>query len=492
MEKKKKYLILTYGCQMNVHESEKLAGILEKNGYEVCTNATEADVVVFNTCAIRENAEQKIFGNIGELKNIKIANPEMIIAVGGCMSQQKNYADEIMSKFPYVDIVFGTHNLADFEEMLKKKIKSGKRVSSVVEDETIALRDSLQIARTSGVNAWVNIMYGCNNFCTYCIVPYVRGREVSRPLNDILREVENLLKEGYKQITLLGQNVNSYRGKDNDGNEISFAELLAKIDELDYKFRLRFMTSHPKDLSSEVIDVIASSKHICHGIHLPIQCGSDKILASMNRKYTTAQYMKLINEIKTKIPDVELTTDIIVGFPGETEEDFEGTLDIMKKVEYMQIFGFIYSKRKGTVAEKMAGHIDSKTKKERLSRLLEVKNEIVNRRTQEMLNKTYEVLVESYDAEKEILYCSLDSGKTITVKGSKNCVGEFVDVKVTSVRKSVIYGEIVDADKICDFKEKTFKYPIEVSILPKDEKSLKILRENKKSQKTINDLKSKK
>ena len=489
---KKKYLILTYGCQMNVHESEKLAGILENKGYEVCTNATEADVVVFNTCAIRENAEQKIFGNIGELKNIKIAKPDMIIAIGGCMSQQKNYAEEIMSRFPFVDIVFGTHNLADFESMLDEKIKKGKRIASVVEDETIALRDSLKISRTSGVNAWVNIMYGCNNFCTYCIVPYVRGREVSRPEKDILKEVENLLKEGYKQITLLGQNVNSYRGKDENGNEISFDKLLADIDKFDYKFRLRFMTSHPKDLSSEVIDVIANSKHICHGIHLPIQCGSDKILASMNRKYTTERYMKLINEIKEKISDAELTTDIIVGFPGETEEDFEGTLDIMKKVEYMQIFGFIYSKRKGTVAEKMSDHVDTKTKKERLSRLLEVKNEIINRKTQEMLGKVYEVLVESYDAEKDVLYGSLDSGKTISFKGHKNCVGEFIDVRVSQVRKSVIYGEIVDEGATENFKEKSFKCPIEVSILPKDQKGMKVLRENKKNQKAVNDLKSKK
>lgn len=489
---KKKYLVLTYGCQMNVHESEKLAGILEKNGYEVCNNATEADVVVFNTCAIRESAEQKIFGNIGELKNIKIAKPDMIIAIGGCMSQQKNYADEIMSRFPYVDIVFGTHNLADFEEMLKKKIESGKRVSSIVEDETIALRDSLQIARTSGVNAWVNIMYGCNNFCTYCIVPYVRGREISRPEKDILREVETLLKEGYKQITLLGQNVNSYRGKDENGNEISFAKLLEDLDKLDYKYRLRFMTSHPKDLSSEVIDVIANSKHICHGIHLPIQCGSDKILASMNRKYTREKYLALIDEIKSKISDVELTTDIIVGFPGETEEDFEGTLDIMKRVEYMQIFGFIYSKRKGTVAEKMSDHVDTKTKKERLSRLLEVKNEIINRRTQEMLGKTYEVLVESADEEKGVLYGSLDSGKTISFVGSKKCVGEFIEVRVSSVRKSVIYGEIVDVKATESFAVKNFKNPIEVSILPKDEKGMKILRENKKNQKIVNDNKSKK
>ena len=488
----KKYLILTYGCQMNVHESEKLAGILEDNGYAPCNNAVEADIVVFNTCAIRENAEQKIFGNIGELKNIKIAKPDMIIAIGGCMSQQKNYADEIMQKFPFVDIVFGTHNLADFENLLKQRKDSGKRVASVVEDETIALRDSLTISRTSGVNAWVNIMYGCNNFCTYCIVPYVRGREVSRPEADILREVKKLLEEGYKQITLLGQNVNSYKGKDANGNEITFAKLLADIDAFDYEFRLRFMTSHPKDLSSEVIETIASSKHICHGIHLPVQSGSDKILASMNRRYTKEKYLKLVDEIREKIPDAELTTDIIVGFPGETEEDFEDTLDVIRHSRYMQIFGFIYSKRKGTVAEQMSGHIDSKTKKDRLSRLLEVKNEIVCEMTNEMFGKTYRVLVESYDENKKLLYGSLDSGKTITFEGPKNAVGEFVDVKVIQVRKSVIYGELESEYKNKEYQEKLFKSPVEVSILPKDEKGMKLLRENKKNKKSENDTKSKK
>ena len=487
----KKYLILTYGCQMNVHESEKLAGILEANGYKPCTNAVEADIVVFNTCAIRENAEQKIYGNIGELKNIKLVKPEMIIAIGGCMSQQNKYADEIMKKFPFVDIVFGTHNLGDFENLLKKRVSSNKRVSEVVEDEEIAVRDAMKPVRTSGVNAWVNIMYGCNNFCTYCIVPYVRGREVSRPEQDILNEVENLLKEGYKQITLLGQNVNSYKGYNANGEQIGFAKLLKDIDALDFEFRLRFMTSHPKDLSSEVIDAIAGSKHICHGIHLPVQSGSDKVLASMNRRYTKEKYLKLVEEIKTKIPDAELTTDIIVGFPGETEEDFLDTLDVIKKARYMQIFGFIYSKRKGTVAEKMEGHIDVKTKKERLSRLLAVKNEIIDEQAKSMVGKVYKVLVESFEGDGK-LYGSLDSGKTISFAGTKNCVGEFVDVKVISARKSVIYGEIVDLDSTKTFKEKSFKLPIEVSILPKDQKNMKILRENKQVKKAQNDNKSRK
>ena len=486
----KKYLILTYGCQMNVHESEKLAGILEDNGYSVCDNAVDADIVVLNTCAIRENAEQKIFGNIGELKNIKLAKPEMIIAVGGCMSQQKNYASEIVKKFPFVDIVFGTHNLADFERLLKTRIKTGKRIAETTEDETIALRDNLNISRTSGVNAWVNIMYGCNNFCTYCIVPYVRGREVSRPEKDILREVERLLKDGYKQITILGQNVNSYAGVDENGNKVSFAQLLKDVDGFDGKYRVRFMTSHPRDLSSEAIDVIASSKHICHGIHLPVQSGSNNMLKAMNRHYDISRYNSVVDEIKAKIPDAELTTDIIVGFPGETDQDFEDTISVMKRTEYLQIFGFIYSKRKGTPAEKMVDPVDMKTKKERLNRLLEVKNEIIDRKSAEMLGKTYEVLVESYDAKNDILYGSLDSGKTITFKGNKACVGEFVDVKVTNVKKSVLVGEIVSDTSA--FVEKNFKTPIEVSILPKDQKSLKILRDNKKIAKDANDKKSKK
>lgn len=486
----KKYLILTFGCQMNVHESEKLAGILEQNGYKACDNAIDADIIVFNTCAIRENAEQKIFGNLGELKNIKIAKPETIIAIGGCMSQQKGVADDIMKRFPFVDIVFGTHNLADFERFLIERKTKGKRICEITDDEKIALRDNLNIARTSGVNAWVNIMYGCNNFCTYCIVPYVRGREVSRPEKDILNEVEKLLNQGYKQITLLGQNVNSYAGLDENGKEVSFAKLLADVDGFEGKYRIRFMTSHPKDLSSEAIDVIAKSKHICHGIHLPVQSGSDEMLRRMNRHYDIKRYNLVVDEIKSKIPDSELTTDIIVGFPGETEEDFEKTLDVMKRTEYLQIFGFIYSKRKGTPAEKMTNQVDEKQAKDRLNRLLELKNTIINKKSAQMLGKTYEVLVESYDEQKQVLYGSLDSGKTISFKGNKNAVGEFVMVKVIDVNKSVIYGEIVS--DVSGFKEKNYAYPIEVSILPKDQKNMKILRENKKSAKIINDQKSKK
>jgi tRNA-2-methylthio-N6-dimethylallyladenosine synthase len=400
-----------------------------------------------------------------------------------------NYANDIIKKFPFVDIVFGTHNLADFERLLKTRLSSGKRIAETTEDETIALRDNLNISRTSGVNAWVNIMYGCNNFCTYCIVPYVRGREVSRPEKDILNEVKKLISEGYKQITLLGQNVNSYCGVDEDGNKVSFAKLLSDIDAIEGKFRVRFMTSHPRDLSSEVIDVIADSKRVCHGIHLPVQSGSNNMLKLMNRHYDIARYNSLVDEIKTKIPDAELTTDIIVGFPGETDEDFEDTIAVMKRTEYMQIFGFIYSKRKGTPAEKMEDPVSLKTKKERLNRLLDVKNEIIDRKSALMLNNVYEVLIESYDEKNDILYGSLDSGKTITCKGTKACVGEFVDVKIVEVKKSVLFGEIVS--DISSFVLKEYKTPIDVSILPKGENSLKILRDNKKSVKEQNDKKSK-
>ena len=485
----KKYLVLTFGCQMNVHESEKLAGILEQNGYVACDNAIDADIVVFNTCAIRENAEQKIFGNLGELKNIKIAKPDMIIAIGGCMSQQNGVAQDIMKRFPFVDIVFGTHNLAEFERLLIERNIKGKKVCEITDDEKIALRDNLNIARTSGVNAWVNIMYGCNNFCTYCIVPYVRGREVSRPESDILKEVKALLDTGYKQITLLGQNVNSYAGLDENGNKVSFAKLLADVDSFEGKYRIRFMTSHPKDLSSEAIDVIAKSKRICHGIHLPVQSGSNEMLKKMNRHYDINRYNSVVDEIKEKIPDCELTTDIIVAFPGETDDDFNDTLNVMKRTEYLQIFGFIYSKRKGTPAEKMTEQVDAKVAQQRLAKLLDVKNEIINRKSAEMLGKTYEVLVESYDEKKKVLYGSLDSGKTISFKGNRDAVGEFVDVKVIDVKKSVIYGEIVS--DVTNFKEKNYSYPIEVSILPKGQKGMKLLRDNKQAIKSQNDNKSK-
>ena len=439
----KTYYINTYGCQMNVHESEKLAGILEEMGYKLAENDQVADVVVFNTCAIRESAEQKIFGNIGMLKSSKMSNPNKVIAVCGCMSQQKGYPELIIKKYPYVDIIFGTHNLARFKDFLILKQKQ-KRVVEVVETEDIKLRDSMVATRTSGTNAWVNITYGCNNFCTYCIVPYVRGREVSRPMEDIIKEVDSLLKKGFKQITLLGQNVNSY-GNDIEDVSVNFANLLKQLDNLDYKYRLRFMTSHPKDLSQEVIDAMANSKHICHYLHLPVQSGSDDVLKRMNRHYDTKRYFSLIDMARKAMPDIEFSSDIIVGFPGETEEDFLDTMNLVKRVRYQQLFTFIYSKRKGTVAEKMDNQVDIKVKKERLSRLIECEREIATEISNNYLGKTLEVLVEGVHPKKKgYLMGSTDFGKTISFPGDEKLLGSFVDVLVDKANHTTLSGKIVD------------------------------------------------
>ena len=438
-----KYYINTYGCQMNVHESEKLAGILENLGYTLADSDTTADVVVFNTCAIRESAEQKIFGNIGMLKNVKAKNPNMIIAICGCMSQQNGYAEQIVKKYPYVDIIFGTHNLAKFEDFLKQK-QSKKRVIEVVDTEDIRLRDSMKVSRTSGVNAWVNITYGCNNFCTYCIVPYVRGREVSRPMQDIIAEVESLLKQGYKQITLLGQNVNSY-GNDIEDSSVNFANLLNKLDSLPYKYRLRFMTSHPKDLSEEVVKTMANSKNICHYLHLPVQSGSNSVLKAMNRKYTREHYLSLIEMARKYMPDIEFSSDIIVGFPGETEQDFEDTVSLVSQVKYQQLFTFIYSRRKGTVADTMENQVDIKIKKQRLSKLIEVEHEIASQISQKYLNKTVEVLVEGVHPKKKgYLMGSTDFGKTISFAGNESLMGSFINVKVEKANHTTLTGKIID------------------------------------------------
>lgn len=365
----KTYFITTYGCQLNVHESEKLAGVLQKRGFLPADKLEDADIIVFNTCAIREGAEDRVFGNVGALKKLKKEHKEKIIAVCGCMTQQKAKAEKLYQVFPFIDIIFGTSNLHKFEEFLDKKTK---RLLAYDEDFNLE-GENMPFYRTSGENAWVNIMQGCNNFCTYCIVPYVRGRERSRPHEDILKEVKEAVNSGYKLITLLGQNVNSY-GK--DCGEISFAELLTKVASIDGDFKIAFMTSHPKDLTSEVIDVVANNKKLLKEIHLPVQSGSNSVLERMNRKYTVEKYLSIIEEIKTKIPDVRITTDIIVGFPGETEEDFEKTCSLIRKVKYDGIFAFMFSVREGTVAEKMDGQVPFEIKNRRVNKILELEKEI--------------------------------------------------------------------------------------------------------------------
>ena len=365
----KTYFITTYGCQLNVHESEKLAGVLKKRGFLPANKLEDADIIIYNTCAIREGAEDRVFGNVGALKKLKREHKDKIIAVCGCMTQQKAKAEKLYEVFPFIDIIFGTSNLYKFEEFLDKKTK---RLLAYDEDFNLE-GENMPFYRTSGENAWVNIMQGCNNFCTYCIVPYVRGRERSRAHEDILKEVKEAVNSGFKLITLLGQNVNSY-GK--DCGEISFAELLKRVADIEGDFKIAFMTSHPKDLTSEVIDVVAQNDKLLKEIHLPVQSGSNSVLERMNRKYTVEKYLSIINEIKTKIPNVRITTDIIVGFPGETEEDFEKTCELIKKVKYDGIFAFMYSVREGTVAEKMDGQIPFEIKNKRVNKILELEKEI--------------------------------------------------------------------------------------------------------------------
>jgi len=366
-----KYFIVTYGCQMNVHESEKLAAICEKMGYTLAEKREEADLIVFNTCAIREGAEDRVFGNVGALKKLKKQNPSLIIAVCGCMTQKETTANHIMKTFPFVDIVIGTFNLPNFEHYVNA-VKTGRQLHILEEgdiDETVPYK------RTSGENAWVNIMQGCNNFCTYCIVPYVRGREKSRQEENILNEIRELVAtKKYKKITLLGQNVNSY-GKDLDP-QVSFAKLLKDICAIEGDFKLWFMTSHPKDLTDDVIEVIAQEDKILKDIHLPAQSGNNRILQLMNRRYTREKYLSIISKIREKMPNARITSDFIVGFPTETEEEFEDTMKLVDEVKYDSIFAFMYSPREGTVASKMEGQIPQEIKQKRVNKLLALEKKI--------------------------------------------------------------------------------------------------------------------
>lgn len=367
-----KYCIVTYGCQMNVHESEKIAAILEKIGYnEFTEKRDEADIIVFNTCAIREGAEDRVFGNVGALKKLKKQRKDLIIVVCGCMTQKEETAKLFYQKFPFVDIIIGTFNLPQLEHYISA-VKTGRQLDLKTEGD---IDEVNPYKRTSGENAWVNIMYGCNNFCTYCIVPYVRGREKSRKKENILNEIRAIVAENkYKKITLLGQNVNSY-GQDLEPKE-SFSNLLKEICQIEGDFKIWFMTSHPKDLTDDVIDVIASEDKIIKDIHLPAQSGNNRILGLMNRKYTREKYLDIINKIRTKIPNCRITSDFIVGFPTETEEEFEDTMSLVDTIKYDSIFAFMYSPRIGTVASKMEGQVDEKIKNERVNKLLALEKKI--------------------------------------------------------------------------------------------------------------------
>lgn len=434
-----KYFINTYGCQMNVHDSEKIAGILEELGYTSAISQDEADIVVFNTCCIRETAEQKIYGHIGMLKKAKQRNKDMIVVVCGCMSQQDGVAEKIRQSYPFVDIILGTSNLNSLKQAV---IDARNRKRSInVQFEKYAEEDFTQ-SRSSYPNAWININYGCNNFCTYCIVPYVRGREHSRPMADILNEVKSLLKQGYKEITLLGQNVNSYGHDLPQGND--FATLLRTIGQLDGKFRLRFMTSHPKDLSDDVINAVAENPKICNNIHLPVQSGSTEILRKMNRRYTRDDYLALVDRIKAKIPDVGITTDIMVGFPNETEQDFLDTLDLVRKAKFSSAFCFIYSRRKGTPAYSMENQIPYDVKKDRITRLLACQNEVTKEISNQMLGKRYEVLVEGANTHYKNTMCGrTESGRLVNFKCDDSLVGQFVTVQIEQAKSATLWGKIV-------------------------------------------------
>lgn len=438
----KKYTIVTYGCQMNVHESEKIAGQIESLGYVKNDDEFSSDLVVFNTCCIRETAEQKAMGNIGALKQVKKKNKNMIIVVCGCMSQQKDYDKLLKEKFPFVDIVIGTANLHKIGSFIEEYENRRKKIYEIDYTEKPEIVETDRIARTSYPHAWVNITYGCNNFCTYCIVPYVRGRERSRDYKDILFDINELLDQGYKEITLLGQNVNSY-GSDLD-NGVNFAFLLKEIAKIDKKFRLRFMTSHPKDLSSEVVDIIANSKNMCKCIHLPCQAGSTRVLSLMNRRYTKEHYMSLVSMIRDKIPNCAITTDIMVGFPTETEEDFLDTMDLVEKCKFSSAFTFIYSKRKGTIAEKME-QIPYKIKQERIERLIKLQNQITADLSNEYVGKTYEVLIDGKNDKRQgVLIGRTDCGKLVNMKGNDDLIGSFVNVYIRSAKLSALEGDIVE------------------------------------------------
>ena len=386
-----KYHIITYGCQMNVHDSEKLAGMLSEIGYTETSSQHDADLVLFNTCCVRENAELKVYGNVGALKAYKQANPNMIIGVCGCMMQQEEIAKFIVDRFPFVDLVFGTHNLHRFPQLLLQALDSSHTIIEVLDEEGTIV-EHIPTKRDKGVSAWTTIMYGCNNFCSYCIVPYVRGRERSRDPEEIVNEITKLGNQGYKEITLLGQNVNSY-GKDMGGGYL-FHDLLSDINKINSIERIRFMTSHPKDLSKELIRTMANSEKVCEHLHLPIQAGNNRILKAMNRKYTREEYIGLVESVREAMPDIALTTDIIVGFPGESSQEFEDTLDIIKRLKFDSAYTFIYSPRKGTPAVNIEDKISIEEKKERLAKLIEIQSKISRMKNDAYIGKVKEVLVE--------------------------------------------------------------------------------------------------
>lgn len=440
-----RFYIETAGCQQNESDSEKLTGMALDLGYVLVDNKEDADLILLNTCAVREHAELKSLSHAGHLKHLKENNPSLIVGMCGCMVQQEHRKDDVKHKYPYVDFVFGTNLIFDFPRLLYKVLTEKKRHFFIesYEENHGEMVEEVPVCRRSTKTAWVSIMYGCNNFCTYCVVPYVRGRERSRETSAIISEVEGLVKEGYKDITLLGQNVNSY-GKDLE-DKLTFLELLKKLDELDGDFVLRFMTSHPKDASHELIDFIANSRHMAPHFHLPMQSGSNRILKQMNRHYTREAYLDLCKYAKINYPELSLTTDIIVGFPGETEEDFLETLSALEEVRFDSVFSFNYSVRKGTKAEKMSDQIDEETKKDRMGRLLELQQRISAENNKALVGQTVRVIVEGDSKANSAVWAGrTDQGKIIHFPKTEALLilGQHVEVEITRAESYTIYGKL--------------------------------------------------
>lgn len=432
--------VRTYGCQQNVADSEKIKGMLSQAGYGFTENVEDADFILFNTCAVREHAEDRVFGNVGALKNLKRRHPQILIALCGCMMEEKHVADRIYSSFPFVGLVFGTHCLHQFPELLYRSLVDGKRVF-VRDNDDNKVYEGIPVHRDGAFKGWLPIMYGCDNFCTYCIVPYVRGRERSRSPEVIVSEAKEMIKAGYKDITLLGQNVNSY-GKGLSPRP-TFAGLLREIDRIEGDYWLRFMTSHPKDCTRELIDTIAQSKHVSLHLHLPFQSGSDRILKRMNRHYDREKYLDIVNYAKEKIENVSLTSDVIVGFPGETYEDFQETLSLIREVGFTSLFTFIYSPRVGTPAASMDDPVSAEEKGRWFAELLDTQEEIAASRCASMVGKTERVLIEEKTKKDGILAGRTSGNIIVECPGDESLIGAFHDVRITEARNWILRGEIL-------------------------------------------------
>ncbi|TDP86159.1 tRNA-i(6)A37 thiotransferase enzyme MiaB [Halanaerobium saccharolyticum] len=441
MSENKYYNIITYGCQMNEHDSERLAGMLEEMGYQHTDELADADIILLNTCIIRENAELKVFGKLGELKQYKRENSDLIIGIGGCMMQQDEPVDEVYKKYRHVDLIFGTHNIHHLPNLIKKIEETRDRVVEVWDEEEGLIPD-LPSQRESEHSAWISIIQGCDNFCTYCIVPYVRGRERSRPVESIVDEAKRLAEDGVKEITLLGQNVNSY-GNDLD-KEITFPKLLEELNKVEKLKRIRFMTSHPRDFSDALLENIKKLDKLANHIHLPVQSGSNKVLKEMNRGYTREYYIERVKKIQEEIPGAAVSTDFIVGFPGESEEDFEKTIELVKELNFDMAYTFIYSQRSGTPAARRDDQVEEEVKKERLKRLMDLQNKISYDKNQKLIGTTQEILVTGpSNNDPEVYEGRTSTNKICFIEKNEELIGEIVEVKIEAAKSWTLEGTVI-------------------------------------------------